>query len=115
MSIHATGSGWRRAAGWMGRAAGWPLLKLIRLYQWVLSPWVGNQCRFYPTCSHYAYEAIDRHGALAGTYLAARRIVRCHPWCEGGLDPVPAHPPRLFRFAARSDAPADPPPPVTGG
>lgn len=87
----------------IARTVRWPLLGLIRAYQFLLSPWLGNQCRFYPTCSHYAYEAIDRHGALAGGYLATRRILRCHPWCEGGLDPVPAHPPRLF---SRSHAPA---------
>lgn len=98
MSAPTMGSAVRRAVGAIGRAARWPLLKLIRLYQFLLSPWVGNQCRFHPTCSHYAYEAIDRHGALAGTYLAAHRVLRCHPWCEGGLDPVPAEPPRLFRF-----------------
>jgi putative membrane protein insertion efficiency factor len=61
----------------------------IRLYQWLISPLLGPRCRFHPTCSSYAIEAIERHGALRGSWLAARRIVRCHPLNEGGLDPVP--------------------------
>lgn len=61
----------------------------IRLYQRVLSPLLGPRCRFYPSCSHYALEAIERHGALRGSWLAGRRIARCHPLNEGGLDPVP--------------------------
>lgn len=65
------------------------LLAIIRAYQFLLSPWVGNQCRFYPTCSHYAVEAIERHGAVGGSWLALRRIGRCHPWHPGGMDPVP--------------------------
>lgn len=101
--------------GWLARIARWPLLGLIRAYQFLLSPWIGNQCRFYPTCSHYAYEAIERHGALAGTYLAARRLGRCHPWCEGGLDPVPEQAPRLFgRWIAGEPKPPSPTqPPAT--
>lgn len=65
------------------------LLALIRLYQLALSPFVGNQCRFSPTCSHYAHEAITQHGAIKGAWLAVRRIGRCHPWHPGGHDPVP--------------------------
>ncbi len=65
------------------------LLAMIRAYQFLLSPWVGSQCRFYPTCSHYAAEAIERHGAIRGSWLALRRIGRCHPWHPGGMDPVP--------------------------
>jgi len=65
------------------------LIALIRAYQYVLSPWWGSQCRFTPTCSHYAIEALERHGALSGSWLAARRILRCHPWTDGGYDPVP--------------------------
>ena len=65
------------------------LLGLIRLYQLTLSPWVGGQCRFTPTCSVYANEAIRRHGAWRGSGLAIRRLLRCHPFCEGGHDPVP--------------------------
>jgi len=66
------------------------LIGLVRLYRLLLSPWVGGQCRFYPSCSVYTIEALERHGAAAGTYLGAARILRCHPWCEGGHDPVPA-------------------------
>jgi putative membrane protein insertion efficiency factor len=62
---------------------------LIRAYQLLLSPFLGNHCRFTPSCSQYADEAIARHGALAGTWLAIKRIARCQPFCEGGHDPVP--------------------------
>ena len=65
------------------------LLALIRGYRYLLSPWWGSACRFTPTCSTYAIEAIERHGAAHGGWLALRRIVRCHPWCAGGFDPVP--------------------------
>jgi hypothetical protein len=61
----------------------------IRIYQRVLSPLLGPRCRFYPSCSSYAIEAIERHGAARGSWLAVRRIARCHPLNEGGLDPVP--------------------------
>ena len=64
-------------------------LALIRLYQVTLSPWVGGHCRFYPTCSHYAQDAIRTHGAARGAWMALRRLGRCHPWHEGGIDPVP--------------------------
>ena len=70
----------------------WLALRLIWLYRYLLSPWVGNQCRFYPSCSHYAEEAIARHGVLRGGYLTVRRLLKCHPWHPGGEDPVPAHP-----------------------
>ena len=72
------------------------LLALVRLYRLLLKPWLGNACRFEPTCSAYALDALSRHGAAAGSYLAARRILRCHPWCDGGCDPVPESPPRWF-------------------
>lgn len=65
------------------------LLFLIKVYQWCLSPFLGSQCRFYPSCSEYAREAIDTHGALYGTWLSVRRLLRCHPWNSGGVDPVP--------------------------
>ena len=68
------------------------LIALVKGYRLVLSPWLGNSCRFEPTCSVYAIEALERHGALTGSYLAARRLVRCHPWCDGGCDPVPPAP-----------------------
>lgn len=72
------------------------LIAIVKGYRFVLSPWLGNACRFTPTCSVYALQALDRHGAAAGAYLAAARIARCHPWCDGGHDPVPASKPRLF-------------------
>jgi len=62
---------------------------LIRLYQWTVSPLLGPRCRFYPSCSHYALEAVQRFGALRGGWLALRRLLRCHPWQPGGFDPVP--------------------------
>lgn len=65
------------------------ILQLIRLYQLVLSPLLGNRCRFYPTCSAYAMEAVERHGVWRGLGLAVRRLSRCHPWHAGGVDPVP--------------------------
>jgi putative membrane protein insertion efficiency factor len=65
------------------------LLGLIRAYRLVLSPWWGGHCRFTPTCSVYASEAIERHGSLRGSMLAMHRLARCHPWCAGGYDPVP--------------------------
>jgi putative membrane protein insertion efficiency factor len=65
------------------------LVLLIRGYQLFVSPLLGPRCRFYPSCSAYAVEAITTHGALRGTYLAARRLLRCHPWNPGGPDPVP--------------------------
>ena len=65
------------------------LIALIRGYQWFISPLLGNHCRFYPSCSQYAREAIERHGALRGVWLAIRRVARCHPWHPGGVDPVP--------------------------
>ena len=65
------------------------LVWLLRAYQLLLSPMLGQRCRFYPTCSNYAIEAIRTHGAARGSLLAARRLCRCHPWDDGGFDPVP--------------------------
>ncbi len=62
---------------------------VIRLYQWTVSPLIGPACRFHPSCSQYALEAVRRFGVLRGGWLAVRRIGRCHPWHPGGLDPVP--------------------------
>lgn len=72
------------------------LMALVRAYRFFLSPWLGSACRFTPTCSLYALQALERHGPAAGSYLAARRLLRCHPGCPGGHDPVPEAVPRLF-------------------
>lgn len=77
----------------------WPqqgLIGLVRGYRLLLSPWLGSSCRFEPTCSAYALVALERHGALRGGALSAGRILRCHPWCAGGHDPVPGPSHRLF-------------------
>ncbi len=94
----------------------WPqaaLIGAVRAYRFFLSPWLGSACRFEPTCSAYALDALGRHGATAGLALTAGRIARCHPWCAGGLDPVPATPPRLFTalLGRAPRAAAAPPPP----
>ena len=65
-------------------------------YRLFISPALGASCRFEPSCSTYALQALEQHGALAGSYLTVRRITRCQPWCEGGHDPVPGEKPRLF-------------------
>jgi hypothetical protein len=65
------------------------LLALIRAYRYLLSPWVGTSCRFWPTCSEYSMDAIERHGALRGGWMTVARIARCHPYGKGGVDPVP--------------------------
>ena len=65
------------------------LLAALGAYQYLLRPMLGANCRFYPSCSDYAREAIDRYGAARGTWLAVRRVARCHPWHPGGYDPVP--------------------------
>ena len=75
------------------------LVFLLRAYQLVLSPMLGQNCRFYPSCSHYAIEALRSHGAARGSFLSLRRVCRCHPWNEGGLDPVPPPPPHSHSAA----------------
>lgn len=65
------------------------LIGLVKGYRLLLSPWLGSACRFEPTCSAYSLQALQRHGAAAGSYLTLRRLARCHPWCQGGHDPVP--------------------------
>jgi putative membrane protein insertion efficiency factor len=64
-------------------------IALIKMYQLCLSPFLGANCRFYPSCSAYAIESINKYGAFKGSYLAILRLGRCHPWCDGGHDPVP--------------------------
>lgn len=77
----------------------WPrqvLIAPVLAYRYLLKPWLGNACRFEPTCSQYALDALRRHGAVAGAALATGRLLRCHPWCDGGFDPVPDRAPGLF-------------------
>ena len=81
------------------------LIGLVKLYRLTLSPWIGGACRFEPTCSIYAIEALQRHGAGAGTYLMVARIARCQPWGAGGHDPVPDRKPRLFTRWANQPTP----------
>ncbi|MFZ0140873.1 MAG: membrane protein insertion efficiency factor YidD [Aeromicrobium sp.] len=66
------------------------LIALLKAYRFAISPLYGQVCRYHPTCSAYALEAVQSHGALRGTWLAMRRVARCHPWAAGGYDPVPA-------------------------
>ncbi len=72
------------------------LLGMVRGYRLLLSPWLGSACRFEPTCSAYALAVLERHGAAAGSYLTLRRLARCHPWCDGGIDLPPTERPPLF-------------------
>ena len=72
------------------------LMAVVRAYRLLLSPWLGSACRFAPTCSAYSLQALERHGALLGSYLTLRRLARCHPGCQGGCDPVPEHVRRPF-------------------
>ena len=77
------------------------LIGVVKGYRLFLSPWLGSACRFEPTCSAYALQALEQHGAAAGSYLTVRRLVRCHPWCDGGHDPVPQQLPRSMRLFSR--------------
>lgn len=81
-----------RQASWAQRL----LMGLVRGYQLLFSHWLQAGCRYQPSCSAYAMQSLQRHGAAAGTYLAAARILRCNPFCLGGHDPVPDNAPRLF-------------------
>ena len=68
----------------------WILIGLLKAYRFAISPLYGQVCRYHPTCSAYALEAVTVHGSIKGSWLAVRRIARCHPWAAGGYDPVPA-------------------------
>jgi uncharacterized protein len=72
------------------------LMLLVKGYRLLLKPWLGNACRFEPTCSAYALQALEQHGAVVGSALATGRVLRCNPWCDGGCDPVPTNAPKLF-------------------
>jgi putative membrane protein insertion efficiency factor len=94
------------------------LMALVHGYRYLLKPWLGNRCRFEPTCSAYALQALQRHGALGGSALAGWRVLRCQPWCAGGCDPVPDNLPHpaagLFsRLGLHTDAKAAVPRPPT--
>jgi putative membrane protein insertion efficiency factor len=73
----------------LNRIFSWFFIGLIKLYQFTLSPFLGKQCRFVPTCSQYGIEALRKHGALKGSWLTIKRIARCNPWGGAGYDPVP--------------------------
>lgn len=70
----------------------WPLIAIVYFYRWVISPMLGPRCRYYPTCSEYALIALKEYGAIKGSWLAIKRIGRCHPGAKGGFDPVPGVP-----------------------
>ena len=89
------------------------LIGLVRAYRFLLSPWLGSACRFEPTCSLYAIEALRRHGAAGGLVLTLGRVGRCHPWCAGGHDPVPGSPPRFLSQLLRRAPRASEPPPAS--
>ena len=82
------------------------LILLVKGYRLLLSPWLGSACRFEPTCSQYSLQALEQHGAAAGAWLTVGRLARCHPWCDGGHDPVPQEAPRATRLFALLIAPA---------
>jgi putative membrane protein insertion efficiency factor len=87
------------------------LIGLVRGYRLLLKPWLGNACRFEPTCSAYTLQALQQHGAMQGTALGAWRLLRCHPWCDGGIDVVPER--RvvgLFSRLGMADHPSSEPP-----
>ena len=113
MSARPAGPLWAGVAAWPQRL----LIGLVRGYQLFFSAWLGSSCRFEPTCSHYALTALRQHGAAGGSYLAARRLLRCHPWCDGVHDPVPAAHPwrgRLFSsLSSQTSVPLPAQPPVS--
>lgn len=94
-----------RVARTLLRVPGWILLFLLRFYQRFVSPLRPPSCRYYPSCSSYAVTAITRHGALRGSWLAVRRLLRCHPWAAGGVDDVPPKAGPSHRVMATKAAP----------
>jgi uncharacterized protein len=81
-----------RLRRWLGSPAKYLLIGLLKAYRLTISPLYGNVCRYYPSCSAYALRAVEVHGAIRGSWLATRRLLRCHPWALGGYDPVPGTP-----------------------
>lgn len=97
------------AARWVVQLPRRVLIGAVQAYRLLLKAWIGNACRFEPSCSAYALQALERHGAVAGSYLTVARLARCHPWCTGGHDPVPAVPPGLFSRLGLGARPPEPP------
>ncbi|HWJ65809.1 MAG TPA: membrane protein insertion efficiency factor YidD [Nocardioides sp.] len=93
----------------------WLLIGLVRGYQLLVSPFLGPTCRYYPSCSAYAVEALGVHGAVKGTWLAARRLLRCHPWSPGGVDHVPPRRGRHEHSPGRDERHTDLLPASAGG
>ena len=87
-----------RAFDFLVRAPQFVLVILVKAYRLLISPALGANCRFTPSCSAYSLEALSQHGAMMGSYLTLRRLAHCHPWCDGGHDPVP---PQTFSFFSR--------------
>lgn len=86
-------TGWLRQLGrLLSRGAVLPLIGLLKIYQYLISPLLGPRCRFWPSCSHYAIEALQVHGPLRGGWLTVKRLIKCHPGHPGGMDPVPGGP-----------------------
>lgn len=81
--------GWRGVLALLARLPQRTLMGLVQAYRLLLKAWIGNACRFEPSCSAYALQALERHGAAQGSLLTAKRLLRCHPYCQGGHDPVP--------------------------
>lgn len=86
---------------------------VVKAYRYFLSPWLGSACRFEPTCSVYTLQALSLYGATHGSYLGLKRLARCHPWCDGGIDQVPPRKTRLFtHLADQAETPAPTPSPT---
>lgn len=90
------------------------LIALLKAYRFAISPLYGQVCRYHPTCSAFALEAVQTHGALRGTWLAMRRVARCHPWAAGGFDPVPARRDPALKNRRSSTHSSSPAVPTTG-
>lgn len=89
------------------------LIGLLKAYRTLISPLYGQVCRYHPSCSQYALDAVTAHGSIRGTWLAVRRLARCHPWAAGGYDPVPPSRSTSPTVASQNSAPAGPAPAST--